>query len=269
MNIFEFLKLNPSQVKVHLAVDNSSGGSDANPLNVYFDGRFKEWQQQQSRKNFGRQYILSLIKKAQSDEWLFVGIYKVKSYREGSVPKYIYDTELTVKGSEFIGRLIVEHKRQGRNSYLNGENFQSSCRIHSILPEEIVCADFESFKEVLLKRYEFEQIFKYQYSPWKSALSSVSGIYLLSDTSTGKLYVGSAYGEKGIWGRWEVYSKNYHGDNDLLKELYQEKGKDYFYNFQYSILETCDINLSDEQVIAIETRWKKLLLSKEFGYNKN
>jgi len=269
MNTFEFLKLDSSKTKVHLAVENKSIDIDADPMEAYFEGSFKEWQERQSRKNFGREYILSLIKRSLADEWLFAGVFRVKDVKEGLESKYLYETQLCENGENFIGRLLVGHQRNGRNSYLNGENIEHNCRISAILSNKLVCAEFESFKQVLLKRYELEQIIKYEYSTWKTALSSVSGVYLMSDKLTGKLYVGSAYGENGIWGRWETYSKSYHGGNIQLKELFKEKGKEYFQNFQYSILETCDINLSKEQVFSIETRWKNLLLTKEFGYNSN
>ena len=269
MNIFEFLHLDPNNTKVHLAVDNSSEGDDSNPLDVFFDGRFKEWQEQQTRKNFGRDFIISLIKKSGSDEWMFAGVYKVIGLKDGSSSKYLYETEICDNGYQFVGRLLIEHKRQGRNSYINGENFSNSCSIYSILPNRLVCADFKSFKEVLLNRNQLEQIFKHQNPAWQAALSSVSGVYLISDTKNGKLYVGSAYGEHGIWGRWETYAKNLHGDVKLLVKIFNEKGKEYFSNFQYSILETFDVGLSKEEVISIEMRWKKVLLSKEFGYNEN
>ena len=43
MNTFEFLKLNASKTKVHLAVHNGTDAPDADPLKVYFNGSFKEW----------------------------------------------------------------------------------------------------------------------------------------------------------------------------------------------------------------------------------
>src|SRR3546814_583456 len=38
---------------------------------------------------------------------------------------------------------------------------------------------------------------------WRTALSSVSGVYILVCPTTGQRYVGSAYGAGGFWGRWE------------------------------------------------------------------
>jgi hypothetical protein len=56
-----------------------------------------------------------------------------------------------------------------------------------------------------------------------------------STAKTGYLYVGSAYGEDGIWGRWTKYvSTNGHGNNKTLKELVKAD-KDYADNFKFSI----------------------------------
>jgi hypothetical protein len=92
---------------------------------------------------------------------------------------------------------------------------------------------------------------------------------LLSDKNNGKLYIGSAYGEEGIWQRWQEYSKTLHGGNKRLKELYKREGESAFQNFQYTILETLDRESSADEVIAIENRWKAHLLTREYGYNDN
>jgi hypothetical protein len=50
-------------------------------------------------------------------------------------------------------------------------------------------------------------------------LQNQKGVYLITDISNGKMYVGSAYGENMILGRWESYVKTYHGGNVGLKKL--------------------------------------------------
>ncbi len=129
--------------------------------------------------------------------------------------------------------------------------------------------DFSDFKHVCLSRSELEMLYRHQYPSWKTALSSVSGVYLISDRLTGKQYVGSAYGADGFWNRWAAYANGHHGGNKLLRLLFNETGEGGFSQFQYSILEVCDIDLSKESVIEIENRWKRKLLSKEFGWNDN
>src|SRR6185437_3065016 len=46
---------------------------------------------------------------------------------------------------------------------------------------------------------------------------------LIVDRGNGKMYVGSAYGDAGIWSRWTSYIKTGHGGNDQLTRLIQQK----------------------------------------------
>jgi len=52
-------------------------------------------------------------------------------------------------------------------------------------------AEFPGFKAVDLAKSELEVIVRQNLESWRIALSSVAGVYLISDTMSGKLYVGS------------------------------------------------------------------------------
>ncbi|WP_236846933.1 GIY-YIG nuclease family protein [Campylobacter devanensis] len=92
-------------------------------------------------------------------------------------------------------------------------------------------------------------------------------MYLIVDTKTGKKYVGSAYGDNMLLGRWRNYIANGHGGNKLLKSLDFEYIKE---NFKYSILEIFKSSVDDEIIINRESFWKEVLLTRtEFGYNDN
>lgn len=54
--------------KIHLA----TGWPDS-PLTAFYEGRFKEWQENQNRRNFSCEKIVSLIH-LHADKWLFVGV---------------------------------------------------------------------------------------------------------------------------------------------------------------------------------------------------
>jgi len=88
------------------------------------------------------------------------------------------------------------------------------------------------------------------------------------DKITGNQYIGSAYGKDGIWQRWSEYSKTGHGGNELLKELCLIDTQ-YYKNFQFTILQSLPSNLSNKDVIAVESLYKKKLGTKVFGLNKN
>ena len=100
-------------------------------------------------------------------------------------------------------------------------------------------------------------------------MQNAKGVYIIVDSKTGKQYIGSAYGIEAIWSRWQAYIKTGHGGNVELKKLLNEKSNDYETFFQFSILEARTQITSDEEIIEREGHWKNILLTREFGYNKN
>jgi hypothetical protein len=102
---------------------------------------------------------------------------------------------------------------------------------------------------------------------WKAALSSVAVVYVIVDTRTGNPYVGSACGVGGFWQRWVAYVLTGHGGNCKLQDLLASKGPDYAKNFQFAVLEVCNVEESETEVRQRESHWKNVLRSGEFGYN--
>ena len=99
---------------------------------------------------------------------------------------------------------------------------------------------------------------------------SQKAVYLITDKATGKLYVGSATGKEMLLERWQNYVDNGHGGNKDLVRLVEEEGFDYIKkNFQYSLLENFNSVVDDNIVLEREKWWKKVLRSREYGYNKN
>lgn len=74
-------------------------------------------------------------------------------------------------------------------------------------------------------------------------MENQKAVYLIVDIKTGKKYVGSAYGDNMLLGRWRNYIANGHGGNKLLKSLDFEYIKE---NFKYSILEIFKSSVDDE-----------------------
>ena len=249
--------------KIHLAT-----GQKIPPLDAFYEGKFKEWQEYQNNENFKCDYVLSLIS-LEGNKWLFAGVYKILGVTKGANPPYQYQTVLLPNQEDIIGRIIVSYKREGRASYIWGHKYGKNLEIFEIRPERLSIEDFPGYNKVVLSHRQLKIITTQLEPSWKSALSNVKGIYLISDISTGKLYVGSATGEDGIWQRWESYAKTGHGGNSELKTLLRDKGIEYTSNFQYSVLEIADTHSTDEFIIERETYWKNVLLSRIFGYNSN
>jgi hypothetical protein len=254
--------------KIHCATDNKR--SKWRPLEQYYCGTFELGQSHQSQKNFECENILSLINLGNSRRWLYVGVYSVRGVkaRKDRVG-FIYDLR-RFPGLEHIdGRAIIDFNKDFRASYLVGQRYESDLIVTEIRPEKMSIADFPGFNDVLLSFEKLKSIVR-QYNPsWRTALSNISGVYVISDNSNGMQYVGSAYGGIGIWQRWSAYAATGHGGNKELRQLLRDHGDSYANNFQYSIVEFCDIYSSSEYIISRECHWKNVLLSREYGYNHN
>lgn len=268
MKISNLLELNAemiSKTKIHFAIGEKK---KSEPLHAFYRDDFKNWQENQRNKNFERDCILSLIYKAK-DEWLFAGIYKKVSVQKQENGRYKYETELLPNGSEMIGKLLVRFTKKFRQSYPYLENYINDLDLLEILRERLSIEPFPGFEKVKIKFELLQTIVAQTELTWKTALSNVKGVYLISDLSNGKHYVGAAYNENAFWDRWKEYSETGHGGNKELKALIEKHGIEYASNFQFAILETRGMNSEDEEIIGRESFWKEVILSKEFGYNKN
>lgn len=280
INLCELLQIKKeefSDYKVHFA----TGSTDKKrPYNAFLIEEFQDWQERQTEKNWSREYILSLIY-YEKDIWMFGGIYKVLPILPVPIKNdqgwtgWKYETELTDKAYEYIGRAFFRFKKEFRASYPTLElvpkkgNPIAKMSLSHILEKRVALTDFLGFDSVNIDYKTLKYIVSDNILSWKSALSNVKGIYLIVDTYTGKQYVGSAYGDECIWQRWSNYAKDGHGGNVELKELLKTNGADYKYNFKYSILEVCNMNLGNEYIISRESHWKEVLLTRQFGLNLN
>jgi len=255
----------PQRSKIHLAVWN---GVD-NPLDVYLAGQFDKWQSRQTKKNFSRDFVVSLVSLS-PNKWLFVGAYDSIGREWVEEQKaHIYQLKRREKLDELEGRLVIYHKREARQSYRNAETCFNKFSVLEIRPERMRIADFPGYHWVLLTKRQLDNVIKEENEAWKAALSGVAGVYIIVDRETGKYYVGSATSEMGIWGRWCEYSATGHGGNSELKKLLKAKGSDYAENFQYGILEIADTHATEEYILQRESRWKTLLMTRTYGYNAN
>ena len=258
-SIIPFLEKNKADIKIHFA----GGSKDTQAaLKAFMAGEFKEWQEDQSKENFNRAYVLSLIM-LKSDEWLFAGVYSVTGVKQNRNGRYTYKTAITDVGVELIGRVIVRFKRGFRQSYCCLENHIDQLEVLEVR-REIFTKPFPGYDKVNITWLELSTVI--DTDPWKTALENQKGVYLIADRSTGNMYVGSATGEKMLWGRWSDYIKNGHGGNKELKGLAFEYIRE---NFSYSILEVYKANTDDAVILEREQWWKDVLLTRLYGYNKN
>jgi len=258
----------PKKYKLHLACRNEDW---VNPLDEYVSD-YKNWlgwnEWRGNRNDWTREFVFSLMEfYPRSDAWLFGGIFKVLERHEDR-----YKLEEVEEYRKFVGRVILSFHRyqgmRGRAYYL--ESYLDEFEVVEILPAPYSGESFPGYEYINRDFHILEPIFKSERADWKTALSSIKGVYLISDKNNGKQYVGSAYGDMGIWSRWACYMGTGHGWNDELTKLINEKSIKYAReHFRLSLLEIMSMSTSDDAIIARESHWKNALLTREFGYNKN
>ena len=259
---------NLEDYKIHFAV-----WSDDNPLDVFVRSRdewqnWNNWRGDNSRDDFSRKYIFSLMQfYPQPDKWLFGGIFEVKTRQKGAY----YTTELLDKGREYIGRLLIHHQGspgRGRAFYL--KKHYDNLVVSQIFDKPYSGETFCGYENINHDFKILESIFKNDINNWKAALENIKGVYLIVDKNNGKMYVGSAYGESGIWSRWACYIGTGHGWNDELTKIINIKGFDYARKyFKFTLLEYYYMKTDNQVIIDREQYWKRVLLSGTYGYNKN
>jgi hypothetical protein len=173
--------------------------------------------------------------------------------------------------SNLVGRLKIKMPTPSRGRAFYLENHYSDMFVNEIIPEPYSGAEFPGFENIVISFHELKSIIETQKMDWKAALSGIKGVYCIIDRSNGKKYIGSAYGEAGIWSRWSNYAWSGHGDNVHLPLLIEEHGISHaMNNFQIALLEYRPANTDDKIITERERHWNRLMLSRgDYGYNGN
>lgn len=207
--------------------------------------------------------------------YIFGGMYKVEIIDENIENDIGYNLTLMDDYKEYIKRLIIKLERPiGWDIYNKKyESVQKSLNpeIYELAPSTKL-GTFPGYNSVKLSHKDLQRIVNNDEPSWKNALSNVKGIYVITDKSTGKLYIGSASGNaEGIWQRWSNYAdiKNLTGGNKFFEELKDTDCQYIIDNFSYSILEIFDMRTKQEDILNRENFWKDVLKTREFGMNRN
>ncbi len=246
---------------------------------------FNAYQQTQSEKvekaMAGCSYVASFIGH-EAGKALFVGLYSVGASKPLTfdeywrVPAYIELKKLGMKGfggerpsvlwfelgltdfySCWKGKLIVKWPPPERQWWRRAN--KNVIPVDVILQESALEDKMPSWDELTLNWTDLGIIPK----SWRDVLAQTRGIYYIFDESDGKGYVGSAYGEDNLLGRWQEYASSGHGGNALLRKRKP-------HNFKFSILQRVSPDMEPNEVIRLETKWKLRLHSgSPFGLNDN
>ncbi len=215
------------------------------------------------RKSFKVGEIAIGFVKIEGDKWLLFDISTITKDLN-NFNGVGYEFEPLREFDKYLGRITIEYKNKSQNMVRRAKSVINECRVLQILEDTFDNDIFPGYENVNISWEELQRVLNK--GTWKTALENQKGVYLITDKSNGKIYVGSAYGENMIHGRWSAYINNGHGGNKELKTLEFNHIQN---NFKYSILDIYKSTVQDSIILKREAWWKKTLQSRKFGYNKN
>lgn len=264
--------LDPTACKLHCAK------FDANDQRHPIDALARSWEDwviwnryRPERDEFNRQFIFSLARdRNYQDHWLFGGVFEVVGRRD--TPKALsYDLALREDMmGPFIRRLVVNFSPTWRAVRLNMETYLDQMTVASVLEKPYSGEAFPGHDRINHTFDVLAAAVTQNWPDWRGALQHLKGVYVIHDQITGKSYVGSACGTDGIWSRLSNYVDSLDGGNKGLRELVGQQGPDYMkQNLRFALLEIMPMKTADDDVLARESYWKDVLLSRTFGLNQN
>ncbi|MEL7475282.1 MAG: GIY-YIG nuclease family protein [Cyanobacteria bacterium J06555_12] len=268
--ILEAENIDPRDVRL---LRNQARGDDGQtPYRLWCDDRemfeaYQSAQKVQDRSRLAATYWASFIVTADG-RTLFAGLYNVAGrsaidddwpYPIGSRPArgvdelYLF-SPVTAFG-DYAGRLFIDWGTATRSWIQRADRQDKQITELTARLNEPAFPGYTAFCEPLSRILVLP-------TTWTAALSAARGVYILTCPNTKELYVGSATGEQGFYGRWCGYALNGHGGNVKLRS---REPRDY----QISILEVAGSGDQDVDILAAESRWKQKLQSREMGLNAN
>ena len=231
----------------------------------------------------GNGYVASFLGR-EPGKALFVGLYSIGASKPLSreefwrVPAYVklkafgmrgfaderatasvlwFNLALTDFYAHWKGKLIVGWPPPERSWWRRAH--RNEIPVLAVLEDSALDAAMKKWDEI---EFTWEEL-RILPTRWRSKLNEWRGIYFIFDTRDGKGYVGSAYGETNLLGRWENYAARGHGGNRLLRQRDPR-------SFRFTILELVSPTMNPSDVIRLESSWKQRLhTSAPRGLNDN
>jgi len=168
-----------------------------------------------------------------------------------------FDLALTDFYVPWKGKLIVTWPPPERSWWRRAH--RNSFPIFAVLEDNALVADMPEWERIVFKWDELSIL----PTRWRSALKEWRGIYYIYDESDGKGYVGSAFGDENLLGRWLSYAKSGHGGNVLLRKRDPQR-------FRFSILQRVSPDMAVAEITRLESAWKERLhTNAPLGLNDN
>jgi hypothetical protein len=177
--------------------------------------------------------------------------------RDGRSSILRFELALTPFYAEWKGKLIVDWPPPERAWFRRAH--RNTITVAAVLQDSLLDGPMPKWDRMVVSWEELAVL------PvrWRSALNEWRGIYYIFDTAIRKGYVGAAYGEHNLLGRWRNYAASGHGGNRLLRERDPRR-------FRFSILELVSPAMQPCEVIEREVCWKERLHTRApDGLNEN
>lgn len=170
-----------------------------------------------------------------------------------------FDIAETDQLADLRSRLVIGW-RSPRTWWINGT---TAARYPVMEIADAQPVPFPGFDRLVLDHPHLQAVMRdHRYASWRTALASVTGIYLITDTRDGRHYVGKADGAESIRQRWKIYATNGHGGNTKLIPLDPS-------TFRFSLLRVFDPATPESKINEAEEHYKRALDSRRWGLNGN
>ena len=278
----EFIKAEKSRIKLVRHSGNVMPNSiiykdyDGPVYKLYLTNNelFLKWQQEQSDSRMKNVDYLVVFLAEEGCECRFIGVFKNNGLKHSTMEGVsVYDIQ-EVNGFEALKDKVVIEWGKGTLSWM--QNWTTKKEVKRIEQKGDVdgIPPFSRYEDVVLNLLQLRKVVENK--DWQSKLESLNCVYLILDKATGKQYVGVTYKDvkpgvkNGILSRWTEYASTGHGNNKMLVDLLSKEGIGYAEQyFQWTILETLPLNVTQKVAIDRETLYKEKFGTRKHGYNEN
>lgn len=219
-------------------------------------------------------YVASFLRRG-AGEALFIGLFEIHGWRDLSSDEWAarplhmelekygmagasggahreaiaeFDLRPTMFLEQWKRRLVITWPGLERSWYRWGD--RNIFPVIAIAEEDALAREIPQWYEISLTHAELAILPR----KWCDALRHWRGVYLITDRSDRRLYVGSAGGAENLLQRWQEYARSGHGGN---KHLRARKPS----NFVFSILQRVSPDLPLDELVNLEGSWKTRLSS--------
>ena len=244
---------------------------------LYLENRedFLRYQSAQSSNPFKNTDYIVVFLGEEGCRSRFIGVYKIlgEEYPIVDIHKWDPKDKYYYPMEEVLGFEDLKEKAIVKWTYNKPREWHKSF-IHELklieMSPGLLYKQFPGYLDFIISFDELKEIITEEYSDWQRALSKVFGVYCICDTSTGKLYIGSACEKnESIWHRWAEYVKtNGHGNNKKLVDLIKNNPTRAKY-FQFSLLAIRSKHSTRKEVNELENKFKEKFDTRVHGYNDN